>query len=71
MPQATEDACHMAVKEAERSAAQALQALTHPSWTAAVILTAAAMAADNAASACARGFLEQVRHSSQSNPMGP
>ena len=51
----------MAVNEAEASAAQALKALAHPAWTPAVVGTAAAMAADNTASACARGFLEQAR----------
>lgn len=51
----------MAVKETEAAAAQALKALAHPAWTSAVVATAAAMAADRAASACARGFLEQAR----------
>ena len=50
----------MAIKEAEAAAAQALKALAHPAWTSAVVATAAAMAADSAASACARGFLEQA-----------
>ena len=51
----------MAVRDSEAAAAQALRALAHPAWTPAVVATAAAMAADDAASACARGFLEQVR----------
>ena len=59
--QAMEDACSMAVKDIEAAAAQALKALAHPAWTPAVVATAAAMVADRAASACARGFLEQAR----------
>ncbi len=50
----------MAIRDAEAAAAQALKALAHPAWTPAVVATAAAMAADNTASACARGFLEQA-----------
>ncbi len=58
--QAMEAAGSMAVTQAENAAAQALKALAHPSWTPAVVATAAAMAADSAASACARGFIKQV-----------
>lgn len=55
-----EAAGSMAVTKAEGAAAQALKALAHPSWTPAVVATAAAMAADSTASACARSFVEQV-----------
>ena len=58
--QAMERACSLAVHEAEAAAAQALKALAHPLWTDAVVATAAAMAAENAVSACAHGFIEQV-----------
>ena len=60
MAQAMESACSLAAHEAEVAAAQALKALAHPTWTDAVIATAAAMAADNAVSACAHSFIEQV-----------
>ena len=60
MAQAMEGACSLAVHEAEVAAAQALKALAHPTWTDAVLATAAAMAADNAVSACAHSFIEQV-----------
>ena len=50
----------MAVKQAEGAAARALKALAHPLWTPAVVATAAAMAADSTASACARSFTQQV-----------
>lgn len=55
-----ETACKRAMGEAETAAAQALKALAHPSWTPAVVATAAAMAADSTASVCARGFVEQA-----------
>ncbi len=55
-----ETACRAAIGGAETAAAQALKALAHPSWTPAVVATAAAMAADSTASICARGFLEQA-----------
>ena len=61
MVQAMEGACSLAIHEAEASAAQALKALAHPSWTDAVVATAAAMAAENAVSACAHSFIEQVQ----------
>ena len=60
MAQAMEGACSLAVRVAEVAAAQALKALAHPRWTDAVVATAAAMAADNAVSACAHSFIEQV-----------
>ena len=60
MAQAMEGACSRAIHEAEVAAAQALKALAHPTWTDAVVATAAAMAADNAVSACAHSFIEQV-----------
>ena len=50
----------MAVAQAEGAAARALKALAHPLWTPAVVATAAAMAADSTASACARSFTQQV-----------
>ena len=52
-----ETACKRAMGEAETAA---LKALAHPSWTPAVVATAAAMAADSTASVCARGFVEQA-----------